>query len=39
MAELMQQWLDAEDLKEKAAIFLEIMELAESLIIEVDINF
>jgi hypothetical protein len=39
MAGLIQEWLDAEDLKEKAAIFLEIMELAEQLIVEVDVDF
>ena len=39
MAQLIQEWLEAEDLRDKAAIFLEIMELAEALIVEVEIDF
>jgi hypothetical protein len=39
VAELIQEWLVEDEMKEKAAIFLEIMELAEQLITEVDLDF
>lgn len=39
VAELMQEWLLAEDDRDRAALFVELIEAAEELIVEIELDF